>query len=233
MPKGSRVFQFSSHTHERGRLFRLWGPGIAESCRSTPDDPGRCRPEEGPPILVTVEYNDPTLLTLFEDDIHVLDSDDPADRRYKFCAIFDNGFNDPAMVKRNSTSPTPPQFGNLAPGGKCYYPSFGGTIADGGISCLNGPNRGMECRAEPDGVWDGDHGVCDSAPGALDGICDACPLKGGVTTADEMFIQIGAFFCAPGSDCDSGVCVGGANQGQRCDGDDGLCPRSSCGSYTN
>ena len=27
-----------------------------------------------------------------------------------------------------------------------------------------------------------------------DGECDACPLRGGVTTEDEMFILIGAYF---------------------------------------
>jgi hypothetical protein len=38
---------------------------------------------------------------------------------------------------------------------------------------------------------------CDSAPGANDGICDACPLAGGVTTADEMFIPLGNYYCDP------------------------------------
>jgi hypothetical protein len=158
--------------------------------------------------------------------MHLLDSDDPADRRYKFCAIYDNGFDDPATVKRNSTSPTPPQFGNLAPGGKCYYPSFGGTIVDEGVACLNGPLMGQPCG--------GDDSVCDSAPGAGDGICDACPLRGGVTTGDEMFILLGNFYCEPGSDCDRGVCVTGPNMGMACDGDNAVCGTGHrCGPYTN
>ena len=35
---------------------------------------------------------------------------------------------------------------------------------------------------------------CDSTDGAGDGICDACVLKGGVTTQDEMFLLLGSFF---------------------------------------
>ncbi len=33
--------------------------------------------------------------------------------------------------------------------------------------------------------------------GDLAGICDACPLRGGVTTEDEMFILLGAFYIVP------------------------------------
>ena len=33
-PIGTRIFELSSHTHQRGRLFRVWGPGIASSCNS-------------------------------------------------------------------------------------------------------------------------------------------------------------------------------------------------------
>jgi hypothetical protein len=35
---------------------------------------------------------------------------------------------------------------------------------------------------------------CDSSDGAGDGACDACPLLGGVTTEDEMFILFGKYF---------------------------------------
>jgi hypothetical protein len=203
-PVGSRIFEFSSHTHQRGRLFRVWGPGIAESCHSTQADPGACVAETTAPFFITTEYNDPTVLNR-GDDPWVLDDPNPANRRFKFCSIFDNGKSDPLEVKKNSTSPIPPQFGELAPGGKCYYNSFG-TMVDFGISCLNGPRRGQECRSDPSGVWDGNHSVCDSSPGAGDGICDACPLFGGVTTDDEMFILIGSYYCdpaQPGSPCET------------------------------
>ena len=36
--------------------------------------------------------------------------------------------------------------------------------------------------------------LCDSAAAAGDGVCDACQLKGGVTTEDEMFLLVGSFF---------------------------------------
>jgi hypothetical protein len=35
---------------------------------------------------------------------------------------------------------------------------------------------------------------CDSAAGAGDGECDACPLIGGVTTEDEMFVLLGDYY---------------------------------------
>jgi hypothetical protein len=66
---------------------------------------------------------------------------------------------------------------------------------DLGISCLSGPKKGQACA--------GDHRACDSAPGANDGVCDACPLFGGVTTEDEMFILLGSYFCAPGTPCET------------------------------
>lgn len=189
--QGTRLFELSSHNHKRGRLFRVWGPGIAKSCRSTRDNPGACTAELGAPVLVTTEYNDPAQVK-FDPPI-VLDSPDPAQRRYKFCAIYDNGASNPTEVKQNSTSPVPPTFGTLAPGGPCF--TKGLFARDLGISCLAGPKKGQVCA--------GDHHVCDSSPGANDGVCDACPLFGGVTTEDEMFILLGSYFCAPGSPCET------------------------------
>ncbi|HWP66005.1 MAG TPA: hypothetical protein VNO26_08845 [Candidatus Limnocylindria bacterium] len=197
-PIGTRIFEFSSHTHERGRLFRIWGPGIAESCRAS--GPVPCEAEPTAPFFITTEYNDPTVLNR-NDNPWILDDPDPAKRRFKFCAIYDNGFTNPLEVKRNSTSPVPPPpFYDLAPGGRCYF-KLGSTI-DLGISCLNGPKKGQPCRGS-DPVWNGDHSVCDSSPGAGDGICDACPLTGGLTTDDEMFILLGSYYCEPGSPCET------------------------------
>ena len=50
-------------------------------------------------------------------------------------------------------------------------------------ACMNGPNKGELCG--------GSDAFCDSSPGAGDGECDACPIIGGVTTEDEMFIMLG------------------------------------------
>jgi hypothetical protein len=199
-PIGTRLFELSSHTHQRGRLFRVWGPGIETSCNSTQANPGACTAESTAPLIITTEYNDPTVLNKNSDPWQ-LDDPNPANRRFKFCSIFDNGKSNPLKVKRNSTSPIPPQFGNLAPGGKCFYNQFGTTV-DYGISCLAGPKKGQECRGDA-ALWDGDNSVCDSSPGAGDGVCDACPLYGGVTTDDEMFILLGSYYCAPGTDCET------------------------------
>ena len=114
-----------------------------------------------------------------------LDGDDPASRTYKFCALYDNGKTDPTKVKRQSTSPPTP-FGKVAPGGPCDNTT---------VACMAGPHKAALCH--------GDNTVCDSAPGAGDGVCDACPLRGGVTTEDEMFILLGTYYCAPGTDCET------------------------------
>ena len=176
LPQGARLFQLSSHTHKRGELFRVWGPGITDQCGSERAvKPADCRPEAGPPILTTTQYSDPAVV-LFDPPV-ALDGADPASRTYKFCARYDNGADDPAEVKRQSTSPRPPLF--LAPGGPC---------ADDQAACLGGPHQGTLCH--------GDDRACDSAPGAHDALCDACPLRGGVTTEDEMFILLGLYYVA-------------------------------------
>jgi hypothetical protein len=200
--KGTRIADFSSHTHKRGRLFRVWGPGIAQPCRSTQTNPGACLPESSAPIMVTTEYNDPAQL-VFKTPL-ALDGDDPASRRFKFCSIYDNGHTDPAAVKRNTTSPV------ALVGGKCFGspPRPGQTIY-----CANRKNADgspISCN--------GDDRACDSAPGANDGVCDACTLTGGVSTEDEMFILIGSYYCetsVPGETC-TGVCSTGPAAGQSC-----------------
>lgn len=209
--KGTRMSDLSSHTHKRGRIFQTWGPTIGASCSSAGNQ--SCLPESGVPLFKTLEYNDPAQLR-FEEPL-ALDGDDAASRRFKFCAIFDNGKTDPSHVKRNSTSPP-----NLI-GGKCYGPAFGnpGNVVDEGITCFNGPKRGQPCQ--------GDDSKCDSEAGAGDGICDACPLRGGVTTEDEMFILIGSYYCdtdVPGETCSGGICDAGPRKYEGCNGDNAQCP---------
>jgi hypothetical protein len=171
VPQHGRLFQLSSHTHKRGKLFRIWGPGIAADCRSSA---GECLPETGPSIFTTTDYSDPTVLTY--DPPPAFDDPDPTTRRFKFCARYDNGAENPAEVKRRSTAPIPP----LPLGGPCRTDE---------VACLAGPRKGELCG--------GDDRACDSAPGALDGVCDACPVKGGVTTEDEMFIMLGGYYQVP------------------------------------
>ena len=193
LPKKSRLFQFSSHTHKRGTLFRIWGPGITDRCgcgeviprrsgceETNKTPPDQCPSEPGPPIFTTTDYSDPTVL--YFDPPLEFDGDDPSSRTFKFCSVYDNGATFPQDVKRQSASPPPPpplrpEFG------------FGGPCPDSETTCLAGPKRGQKCG--------GDDRACDSAAGANDGQCDACPLWGGVTTEDEMFILLGLFYRVP------------------------------------
>ena len=104
----------------------------------------------------------------------------PAERSLTFCALYDNGYTDPALVKRKSTSPPTPIGIPGVFGGPCVKPT----------GCTDG-KVGEQCSgATPQQL----NASCDSSSGAGDGVCDACPLLGGVTTEDEMFILLGSFF---------------------------------------
>jgi len=180
--KGTRLYEFSSHMHKRGTRFKVWGPGIDRSCSSAA---GFCGEDAAEPILDTVDYSDPDRRRY--EPQYALDSDDPVARRFKFCATYDNGATDPALVKRRSTSPDPPP---PIPAG-----TIGGACAASETFCLAGPKKGQPCN--------GDDRVCDSVPSVPDGVCDACRLRGGVTTEDEMFILLGLYYCVPGTPCET------------------------------
>ncbi len=174
----TRLFQMSSHTHRHGVRFRIWGPP------NTPCVPGdvACQPRPDTPMYFSTDYADPVQLT-FDPPIPY---DDPiqANRTFLFCSLYDNGFARDAFgemitpVKQQSASPEPPLiFGlPLGPGGPC---------ADNVVACLGGPNEGQLCN--------GNDAVCNG------GVCDACPLRGGVTTEDEMFIKLGQFYIDDGT----------------------------------
>ena len=91
------------------------------------------------------------------------------DRTIKFCATYDNGESNPDEVKRRSTSPPPPN--PFIPGGPCSLSE---------VKCMGGPNVGQPCS-----------GLDINCPGSF---CDACDVKGGVRTEDEMFILMGYFY---------------------------------------
>jgi hypothetical protein len=180
MDQGAVVAGLSSHTHKRGVLFRIWEPpntpcvpcsGNAANCTVPNPD---CAADSRPSLASTTTYNDPIQYGF--NPPRVLNDPDPAARTFKFCSLYDNGLHDPSEVKRRSTSPNTP-FGRLGPGGPCL---------DTTVACMNGPHKGVAC---------GGHDTsCDSTPGAGDGVCDACPLLGGVTTEDEMFIMLGTWY---------------------------------------
>lgn len=103
----------------------------------------------------------------------------PDERAFTYCALYDNGHTNPDEVKRRSTSPaTPVNFPGI--GGPCGTPTH---CTDGRIG---EPCTGRTLAAR--------HASCDTSPGAGDGMCDACTLRGGVTTEDEMFLLLGLYF---------------------------------------
>lgn len=121
-------------------------------------------------------YNDPVVLRL-DPPLDLSGSD--AARSFTYCALYDNGFTDPTTVKRKSTSPLPP-FAAPGFGGPCAVPT----------NCVAG-----QLRAPCSGRTQAQRNAsCDSSPGAADGVCDACLLTGGVTTDDEMFVLLGAYY---------------------------------------
>jgi hypothetical protein len=188
LPEGARLFQLSSHTHRFGSLFRIWAPpqtpctprcpaGFAGSvgcernnrlpfCEDLPPpDPDRL-------IYRSTAYTDPLQLVFGRPIAH--ESPRAEDRTYLYCSVYDNGSTpESPTVHRQSLSPAPPPvFGlPLAPGGPC---------TDAEVVCLGGSNKGQLCG--------GDDTRC---PGS---VCDACPVRGGVTTENEMFIMLGLYY---------------------------------------
>jgi hypothetical protein len=133
-------------------------------------------------LYVNLVYNDPPSVR-FDPPLAFPGVGSPADERtLTYCSVYDNGSgNDADTVKRRSTSPEPPL--GLPLGGPCNQ----------GEACTNAGRIGDPCSGNSDDERDAS---CNN-PGASDGLCDACTLKGGVTTEDEMFILLGRFFIAP------------------------------------
>ncbi|MEN8159375.1 MAG: PQQ-binding-like beta-propeller repeat protein [Myxococcota bacterium] len=184
IPLGAELFRLSSHTHRHGKLFRVWDP---PNTACVPGEPA-CVPRDDAPTYFSTEYEDPVQLAIEPPIVHTDPS--PESRSYLYCSVYDNGDEVDGSgrqvypVKRQSTSPAPPLvFGlPLGPGGPC---------SNSEVECLDGPHKGERCG--------GDDSLCDSSPGAGDGVCDACPLRGGVTTEDEMFILLGDYYIDDGS----------------------------------
>ncbi len=59
-----------------------------------------------------------------------------------------------------------------------------GTTCVGSAFCAGGPTPGLACGSDDSMCGDG-------------GSCDACPVRGGVTTEDEMFILLGNYYVVP------------------------------------
>jgi hypothetical protein len=126
-------------------------------------------------LYVNLVYNDPVVLRL---EAPPLTFTSPVDdeRALTYCSLYDNGFTDPSEVKLRSASPQPPS----GLGGPCAIATH----------CTRGKVT-QPCSGTGEAAR---NASCDSTAGAGDGLCDACPLIGGVTTEDEMFILLGKYF---------------------------------------
>jgi hypothetical protein len=135
---------------------------------------------DGTVIYDSFIYNDPANVT-FDPPIP-FDSPDPQQRTLHYCSLYNNGVAsdgspDPELVTRYSLIP------------KSAASTIGQCTP---VACAAG-KVGAACN----GV--GDDRTCDSAPGANDGFCDACPITGGESTQNEMFILIGSYYIGDSS----------------------------------
>ena len=152
------------------RLFNLSSHTHKRGKRFTVALPG------GSVVYQSFVYNDPLSLDL--DPPLAFDSPDAAARTLHYCSLYNNGVADdgspdPDKVTRFSRMPISARlsgFGNCRP-----------------VACVAG-KVGATCNGAGDGA------SCDSSPGAGDGVCDACPITGGESTENEMFILIGSYY---------------------------------------
>jgi len=159
--------------HQGARLFLLTSHNHKRGKRFWTTAP------DGTLLYENFFYNDP--IKQYFDPPLAFDSPDPKDRTLTFCGTYNNGVADdgspdPETVTRASRVPASARltFGACQP-----------------VACAAG-NVGAPCAGEDDDA------ACDSAPGAGDGLCDACRITGGESTENEMFILIGSTYIADG-----------------------------------
>jgi hypothetical protein len=126
-------------------------------------------------IYDNYSYSDPVIQRY--DPPLAFDSPTAADRTVRYCATYNNGVGrddqpDVSLVTRASRVPPVAQQSI----GKCTP-----------VACVAG-KIAASCTHDTD---------CDSTPGAGDGWCDACPITGGESTENEMFVLFGAMYIEP------------------------------------
>jgi hypothetical protein len=132
---------------------------------------------DGSQIFENRIYNDPVKQSF--DPPLAFDSEDAAGRTIRYCALYNNGVNpdgspNPEEVTRASRIP---ESARRTIGGCTPVACVAGVV--GGPCGGSGPEHDREC---------------DSAPGAGDGLCDACRITGGESTENEMFLLIGQYY---------------------------------------
>jgi hypothetical protein len=101
------------------------------------------------------------------------DSPDPAARTLEFCATYNNGLKSDGSADINLVT----RKSRLPERSKMCTP----------VACVAGKVMAA-CTTDRD---------CDSAPGKSDGSCDACPILGGQTTENEMFVLLPWYILPP------------------------------------
>jgi hypothetical protein len=130
---------------------------------------------DGTRVYESFIYNDP--VTARYDPPLVFDSADATHRTLHYCSLYNNGVaadGSPDIVAVTRYSRLPASARN----------SIGLCTPD---ACVAG-KLGAKCNGA------GNDRACDSQPGAGDGWCDACPITGGESTENEMFILIGQYY---------------------------------------
>ncbi|MBW2547182.1 MAG: hypothetical protein JRE82_08065 [Deltaproteobacteria bacterium] len=180
LPRYARLMTLSSHMHWHGKVFRIWAPPNQPcSGGSVSSVDTSCTAPEGAPMYENRLYDDPLYLYFEGDALPTFDGAEDAERTFKACALFDNGGDDISTLKLNSTSGYS-QVCDSA-GAVAGFATCGCTPDE--LACVGASNQGAACG--------GDDSVCGG------GVCDACPLQGGMTTNDEMFIPLGSYFVQP------------------------------------
>jgi len=183
IPQYGRLLNLSTHTHRFGKEFRVWYPPNEPCFGAAPNND--CEPPTREADYVNFDYQDPLYQRFSGDSAMRFDSENAAERTFRYCATWENGKSNPTEVRRNSIKPdaeTCDFVGTFAPIANLRgFNLFACGCEPEERSCFGGPNEGMLC--------DGDDSVCGEG-----GMCDACPLGGGVTTEEEMFILLGAYY---------------------------------------
>lgn len=130
----------------------------------------------GDKIYESFLYNDPEL-TRYEPPLE-FDSPNAEDRTLKFCATYNNGMN--ADGSPNTEEVT-------------RYSRLPKLVFDTGIGICE-PTHCAEGKVGAPCGGVGKDGACDTEPGAGNGFCDACPITGGESTENEMFILFGGYY---------------------------------------
>lgn len=136
---------------------------------------------DGNQIYEALDYSDPTQQRY--DPPLAFDDPNPARRTVRYCAVFNNGVRpdgSPDVERVTRASRVPESAQQFI--GKCTP-----------VACVAG-KVAAACTTNAD---------CDTTAGAGDGFCDACPITGGESTQNEMFVLFGAQYIdasVPGAD---------------------------------